>query len=163
MLRDDTIVLALMVFRVPWAIAHNLFFVLQQARHSIKTGYGVSRPVYRNGDTNNLIAGIGQGNGVGPSLWVLICTIIINCCKRKRHGTTIITPISNRTVSLLGFAFVDNADLVTLANNAYQSGAEMSLNMQATMIDWCGCIWTTAGFIAPIKTRCFFVFFFLEQ
>ena len=32
-------ILALMVFGVPWAIARNLFLVLQQARHSIKTGY----------------------------------------------------------------------------------------------------------------------------
>ena len=94
-------ILVLMVFGVPWVIARNMFLVLQQARHSIKTGYGVSRPVYGNKDTNNPIARIGQVNGIGPSLWYLISIIIIKCCKRKGHGTTTITPISNRTVSLL--------------------------------------------------------------
>ena len=63
-------ILALMVFGIPWSIARNLFLVLQQARHSIKTGYGVLKPVYGNEDANNPIAGIGQGNGLGPSLWV---------------------------------------------------------------------------------------------
>ena len=153
-------ILALMVFGIPWAIARNFFLVLQQARHSIKTSYGVSKPVYGNKDANNPIAGIKKGNGIGPLLWVLISTIIINCCKRKGHGTTIITPISNKTVSLLGFAFVDNADLITAANNAYQSGAEMIQKMQALMTDWCGCIRATGGFIAPTKTRWFLVSFF---
>ena len=64
-------ILSLMVFGVPWVIARK-FFVLQQARHSIKTGYGLSKPVYGNEDTNNLIAGIWQSNGIIPLFWVLL-------------------------------------------------------------------------------------------
>ena len=56
-------ILVLMYFGVPWSIATTLFLVLQQARHSIKTGYGHSKPVY-----GDLSAGIGQGNGLGPAL-----------------------------------------------------------------------------------------------
>ena len=124
-----------MVFGMPWMIARNMFLVLQQARHRIKTGYGVSRPVYRNEDVNNPIAGISQGNSLGPSFWCLISTIIIKCCNKKGHGTTITTPISKRIVSLLGFAFVDDAGLVTAANNAYQSGEGMIQKIQALMTD----------------------------
>ena len=113
-------ILVLIVFEVLWMIVRNMFLVLQQACHRNKTYSGVSRPVYGNEDANNPIAGIGQDNGLGPSLWCLISTIIIKCCKRKGHGTIIITPISKRTVSLLGFAFVNDADLVTAANNVYQ-------------------------------------------
>ena len=50
-------VLVLMYFGVPWSVATMLFLVLQQARHSIKTGYGLSQPVYSNEDES--IAGIG--------------------------------------------------------------------------------------------------------
>ena len=75
-------ILALMVFGVLWVIACNLFLVLQQARHSIKPGYSVLKLVYGNEDANNPIAGIEQGNGIGPSLWVLISNIITNRCKR---------------------------------------------------------------------------------
>ena len=67
-----------------------------------------------------------------------------------------------KTVSLLGFSFVVDADLVTAANNVYQSGTEMIQKMQALMTDWCGCICTTGGFVAPTKTRWFLVSFFLN-
>ena len=137
-----------------------MFLVLQQACHHIKTGYGVSQPACRNEGFNNPIAGIGKGNGLGPSLWCLISTIIIKCCKRKGHWTTITTPISKRIVSFLGFAFVDDTDLVTAANDSYQSGGEMVQKMQALMTDWCGCIRATDVLIAPTKTRRFLVSFF---
>ena len=91
----------------------------------IKTSYGVSQPVYGNKDEDKPIARIGQGDGLGPSLWCLISTIIIKTCKRKGHRIIITTPISKKEVSLLGFAFVDDADLVTTANNAYTSSMEM--------------------------------------
>ena len=61
-------ILTLVFFGVPWMIACTLFLVLKQTRHSIKTGYGVSKLVYGNKDPNNPIGGIGQGNGIGPSL-----------------------------------------------------------------------------------------------
>ena len=152
-------ILVLMFFGVPWVIARNLFRVIQQACHCIKTGCGVSCPVYGNEDENEPIAGICQGNGSGPSLWCLISTIIIKNCKRKGHGTTITTPISKKIVSVLGFAFFNDADLVTVVNNAYKSGAEMIQKMQALMTEWCGCIRTTGRLIAPAKTRWFLVFF----
>ena len=155
-------ILVLISFGVPWMIARNLLRMLQQARHCIKTGYGVSRLVYWNEDTNEPIAGIGQGNGLGPSLCCLISTIIIKNCKRKDHGTTITTPNLKRIVSLFGFAFVDDADLVTAANNAYKSGTEMIQKMQALMTKCCGCICLTGGFIAPTKTIWFLVSFFLN-
>ena len=152
-------IFVLMLFGLPWIIARNLFRVLQQARHCIKTGYGVSQPVYRNEHKNKTIAGIGQGNVLGPSLWCLISTIIIKNCKRKSHGTTITSPISKKIVSLLSFTFVDDADLVTVANNAYKSGVEMIQKMQALVTKWFSCIYATGGLIAPAKTRWLLVSF----
>ena len=128
-------------------IASNIFLVLQQARHRIKIGYGLSEPVYRYEDKKVPITGIGQGNRLGPALWCFISTIIINTCKSKGHGTTIINPISKMIVALLDFIFVDDADLVTMANNASTFGAAMIPKMQALMMDWCGCIRATGGLI----------------
>ena len=76
-------ILTLMFFGVPWMIARTLFLALQRARHSIKTGYGVSKPMYGNKDLSNPIGGIGQGNGISPSLWCLISTIIFSCCRER--------------------------------------------------------------------------------
>ena len=69
--------------------------------------------------TRIAIAGIGQGNGLGPSLWCLISTILIKMCKMKGHATKIITTIKKTVVSLIRFSFVDDADLVTAADNAH--------------------------------------------
>ena len=152
-------ILVLMFFGVPWIITRILFRVLQQARHRIKTGYGVSWSVYGNDDKNEPIAGIGQSNVLGPSLWCLISTIIIKKCK-KGHGTTITTPTSKKILPFFGFAFVYNADLVTTANKAYKSDAEMIQKMQTLMTKWCDCIPTTGGPIASAKTRWLLVSFF---
>ena len=61
--------------------------------------------------------------------------------------------MSRTEVSLLGFAFVDDADLVTAANNVYTSGEKMIAKMQLLMTDWCGGIRATGGLIAAAKTR----------
>ena len=48
-------------------MATTLSEVLQKANHNIKTGYGVSAPVYD--DEETIISGIGQGTSRGPALW----------------------------------------------------------------------------------------------
>ena len=59
-------VLVLMCYEVAWSVATTLFEVLPKAKHKIKTGYGVSAPVY--GDEETAISSIGQDNGLGPAL-----------------------------------------------------------------------------------------------
>ena len=145
-------ILVLMYFEVPWSAPTIMFLVLQKAHHSIKTGYSVFEPVH--GNEEAAIAEIGQGNGLRPSLWCLISTILIKMCKMKGHATTIITAISKTVVSLLGFAFVDNDDLVTAADNTHTSDATMIKQMQSLMTCWCGESWATGGLIAPTKTDC---------
>ena len=118
-------VLVLMYFGVAWYMATTLFEVLQKAKHKIKTGYGVSDPVY--GNEEPTISGIGQGNGLGPALWTLISSIIINKCKAKGHNMKVITPISEEDVSHLSFAFIDNADLMAGADDVYTTGTNMKI------------------------------------
>ena len=86
-------------------------------------------------------------------------SVVIKICKQKEHGTTITIPISKKIASLLRFAFVDDADLVTAARNTCTSDVEMIQKMQALMTEWCGCIRATGGYIAPAKTRWFLIFF----
>ena len=155
-------ILVLMFFGIPWRITRNCFRPLQQGRHRIKTGYGLSKPVNGNEDPEEPIAGIGQGNSMCPSLWCLMSSVIIKDCKRNGHGTTIITAISRKIASILGFAFVDNADLTTAASNAHTSVTEMIHKMHALMTHWCGCIRAIGGYIAPVKTRWFLISFFLD-
>ena len=147
-----------MYYGIAWSITRNCFQVLQQGRHRIKSGFGLSKPVYGNEDPEEPIAGIGQGSGMGPSLWYIMSSVVIKTCKQKGHSTTITTPISKKIASLLGFASVDDTDLVTAARNVCTSGVEMIQKIQALMTEWCGCIRATGGYIAPAKTRWFLIF-----
>ena len=81
---------------IVWSVATTLFGILQKAQHKIKTGYGVSAPIY--GDEQSTISGIGQGKRLGPALWVLISFIIIKMCKAKGHGMKVTTPISKKDI-----------------------------------------------------------------
>ena len=56
--------------------------------------------------------------------------------------------MSRTEVSLLGFAFVDDADLVSAADDVHTSGEEMIAKMQLLMTDWCWGIRATGGLIA---------------
>mmetsp|Transcript_8266 Transcript_8266/g.8103 ORF Transcript_8266/g.8103 Transcript_8266/m.8103 type:complete len:260 (+) Transcript_8266:184-963(+) len=96
-------ILVMMFFGIPWMIARSMFRPLQRGRHRIKTGYGLSKPVYGNEEPEEPIAGIGQGNGTGPSVWCLISTIVIKDCKKYGHATSITTVITRKVASLLGF------------------------------------------------------------
>ena len=62
-------ILVLMSFGVSSILARSLFKTLQTADHHIITGYGRSDKAYSNNDKGAPHQGIGQGNGLGPTLW----------------------------------------------------------------------------------------------
>ena len=82
---------------------------MQKTLHTIKTGYGISGPVY--GDEIIPVAGCGQGNDVAPALWTLISSVVIQMCKEAGHRIKIATALTKMILSLMSFAFVDDADL----------------------------------------------------
>ena len=71
------------------------------------------------------IVGSGQKKYLGPALRALISYFINKTYKAKGYGMTVITVISKQTISLLGFSFVDDADLVSSAEDVYTSGTTM--------------------------------------
>ena len=146
-------VLVLMYYGVKWSVATTLFNVLQKAKHKIKTGYGVSDPVY--GDEETAISGISQGNGLGPTLWALISSITFKMCKARGHGKNMTIAILKQEISFMGFAFVDDTDLVAGAKDINIPGATMIARFQAMMTCWNGGIRASGGLIAPEKTRWF--------
>ena len=124
-------VLVLMYNGVAWSVTTTPFQVLQKARHKIKTGYGVLDPVY--GDQVTAISGIWQGNGLEAAIWALISSINIEMFKAKGHSMIVTIPISKQDISLLAFAFVNNTDLVSGADNVHTTGTTMVADFQALM------------------------------
>ena len=97
-------VLVLMSYGLPQSIACTLISTLQKAAHHIKTGYGRSDAVY--GNEVVPISGIGQGNGLGPTLWALISSKLLLMMWNAGHGVCVTSALSNTIVALVGFAFV---------------------------------------------------------
>ena len=106
-------VLTLMSFGLARSVAVVLFATLQRACHLISTSFGHSKAVY--GDEPVPLSGVGQGNGIGPSLWALISTKILDAMQHAGHRVTLRSSLSGSPLCLVGFGFVDNTDLVTLA------------------------------------------------
>ena len=65
--------------------------MLQQEKHHIKTGFRQSDAVYGNEPVP--LSGIGQGNDLGPTLWALISTKILQIMEKARHGVYLLTSI----------------------------------------------------------------------
>ena len=70
-------------------------------------------------------------------------------CKARGQGMNLTTPISKQEISFMGFAFVDDADLVSGAEDVNTSGATMIARFQAMITCWNGGICATGDLIAP--------------
>ena len=143
-------ILVYMSFGVPALIVRTLFGTLQKASHKIKTGFGISEDVY--GDEPVPLQGTGQGNGHAPTTWALISSKMFQVMKTAGHGLKAVTAISRKSVSLVGFAFVDDTDIIDGAEDVNTSGERILARFQSAMDRWCGVLRATGGLIAPEKS-----------
>ena len=80
-------ILTLMSFGLARLVTVVLLATLQWAHHHISTGFGCSQAVY--GDELVPLSGVSQGNGIGPSLWVLISTKILDAMRHTSPSVTL--------------------------------------------------------------------------
>ena len=79
------------------------------------------------------LAGCGQGNGLGPTLWALVSSAVIKMCKKAKHRIEIANTITKMILSLMGFTFVNNTDLAQAAANQDTSREEIIDKFQEFM------------------------------
>jgi hypothetical protein len=89
-----------------------LFTTLQRAKHQVQTAYGDSVQFYGGDNWSIPMHGVGQGNGAGPALWAAVSTPILNYIRSKGFGCELISPISSLQTKYVGYAFVDDTDLI---------------------------------------------------
>jgi hypothetical protein len=56
--------------------------------------------------------GILQGNGAGPTIWVLVSTPLLNMMRKADNGAHLLSAIGREAAHIVGYAFVDDTDLV---------------------------------------------------
>jgi hypothetical protein len=128
-----------------------MFTTIQEAAHQVQTGFGDSGSTY--GGTAWLIPihGIGQGNGVGPAIWAVVSTPLLNILREHSYGLTFITPVSRVCIHFAGFAFVDDTDLLQMLQHGAPADC-VRLKLQEVVDCWEGVLSATAGAIVPDKT-----------
>ncbi len=96
------------------------------------------------------IHGIGQGNGAGPAIWAVVSSPLLNVLREKGYGCEIKCPLSSEYFRFVGYAFVDDTDLIQsqLNENPIQA---MSL-LQEAIDTWEASLKATCGALVPEKT-----------
>ena len=96
--------------------------------------------------------GVYQGNGAGPIIWAVVSSPLLQILREDGFGTFFDTSISRKTIRIVGYAFVDDTDLIQTAKDG-QSFDEVLDEMQKALNLWEGLIKTTGGALAVDKCR----------
>ena len=152
-------ILVLMSFGVSSLLARSVFETLQTADHHIKTGYGRSGKAYGNNDEEEPHQGIGQGNGLGPTLWALLSSILIKNMKRHGHGVNLRSALSLSLVSIVCFAFVDDTDLAITGKDRLTTGEEVIEEFQPALDRWARSLIVSGGALCSEKSFCYLIDF----
>jgi hypothetical protein len=90
-----------------------------------------------------------QGNGAGPQIWSIVSSKMFEVMHAMKATTTFCTPITNQNLDLSGFAYVDDADLITLTdtNDEYEAMEKMQHSLNV----WEAVSKTTGGALEPSK------------
>jgi len=129
----------------PKTFINCLFFTLQDAVYKVHTGFGDSKAHYGGSVWLVPIHGIGQGNGAGSAIWALVSTPLLNILQEKGF-----CPISSKYFCFVGYAFVDDTDVIQslLAEDPVCAVAKL----QEAIDTWEFSLRSTCGAIVPEKT-----------
>jgi hypothetical protein len=90
----------------------SMFETIQKLEHHVRTAFGESKICFVQRGSKPL-QGVGQGNGAGPQIWTLVSTPVLNMLRAEGLGAEFQSALSKISTTLVGFAFVDDTDLVT--------------------------------------------------
>ena len=126
---------------------------IQDMKHQIRTNFGISEETLQKRYTMIPLQGILQGNGASPTTWVLISTPLLNMLRVKGNGAKFISPMSKELSHIVGFAFVDDTDLITFNMQIDNvDWDDITTQMQEAINRWEGGLKTTGGAIVPTKS-----------
>ena len=92
------------------------------------------------------------GNGAGLIIWAVVSSPLLQILKEDGFGTFFQTALSNHMIRIVGYAFVDDTDLIQMAKDG-QKFVEVNVEMQKAMDLWEGLIKNTGGALATDKCR----------
>ena len=149
---NSELTLALRRVGVAKAPLKCMLYAIQNLKHYVRTAYGDSTQCLDCQTLWEMVHGVGQGNGAGPTVWTLLSTPILNLLRNKNLGEKFRLAMTKEILDIVGYAFVDNTDLIQMAKQATDTLEDVDHNLQQALNWWEGGIKTTGGALVPDKT-----------
>jgi hypothetical protein len=136
---------------------------IQNMKHHIRTSFGASYFTMQN-ETLIPFQGALQGNGASPATWVIISTPLLNMLRTAGNGGHFIEQISKKQSHTVGYAFVDDTDLIQFDSRHPEMTENDTLDqMQDCINRWEGGLKATGGAIVPQKSFVYPVLFDFDE
>ena len=120
------------------------------------TGLGLSSTTYggykRKEAGKPPLQGVMQGNGMGPIIWLAISVLLISTMHSLGFANTFWSAMTQATISLMGFIFVDDCDLIIAPDDENTTAAAYLPQFQKAVDAWEGLLRATGGGIKPAKS-----------
>jgi hypothetical protein len=136
-----------------------MFTTLQNLEHTVRTMYGDLDTGY--GRTLWAVPshGLGQGNEMGPTIWAVVSTPLLNQMRQRSFGFFYLTCISNKELHFVGCSFVDDTGTFQSEQDT-QDPTTAAQHMKSGMDIWEGGIRVTGGALEPRKSFWYLLSFF---
>jgi Reverse transcriptase (RNA-dependent DNA polymerase). len=150
--------LALQHVGMPQTEVASMFDSIQRMTHTVRTSFGDSTSSYGNHNTKKWSLppqGVLQGNGSGPAIWSILSSVIFRMLQNQGHQNQFESSIRLILLSLSGFAYVDDSDLLQVGESIRQVVKKMQDKLKA----WVAGVGVTGGILAPMKCWWYLVTF----
>jgi len=127
----------------------SMLATIHGMNHHIRTAFGDSIQAAGRHTWKTPIAGIGQGNGAGPSIWAAVSSPMFDVMRQDGFYALLTGAISKLQRKISGFAFVDDTDLCV--THSSDEGTQVVQQMQKAVAQWDGLLWASGGALVPEK------------
>jgi hypothetical protein len=129
---------------------------LQELQHFVTTAFGICESSY--GAIHVPLQGIGQGNGAGPAIWLVMTIPLIQMLRSRGFGLRHCSPLSHEELFISCFTFVDDSDTI-IAPLQEISTEELLVMGQKALDTWNGGLVATGGALSLDKTHWWLISF----
>ena len=138
---------------LPKAPIVSVFDTIQQMNHYVWTVFGDFTLSFGGIISGLPFHGVGQGNGAGPAIWAVVSMPLLDLMRAEGYGTVFQMPLSGESIHLVGYAFVDDADIVQPTCSPMDTAADVVHYLQEALACWVGGLTATVGAIVPQKSH----------
>jgi Reverse transcriptase (RNA-dependent DNA polymerase) len=154
----SVVALALRQQGAPMGPVESMLKTLQNAKHKIRTAFGVLTQHY-GGDRATPLQGLDQGNRMAPTGWGVISTPLINMMKTAGFGMETLSCLSRQLLSIVCYAFIDDTDLIHTGRSVDTKAEDVLPEMQQFVEHWEGGLRATGGALRVDKSFWYLVDF----